>query len=57
MGKWRGKKLEPRREGPYKVLTKLSSITYELEHIVSHQRLSPIHIERLTPYYSFTTVD
>jgi hypothetical protein len=57
MGKWRGKKLEPRREGPYKVLTKLSSITYELEHIVSHQRLPSIHVERLTPYYSFTTID
>ncbi|CAF4396540.1 unnamed protein product [Rotaria sp. Silwood2] len=56
MGKWRGSKLQPRREGPYKILTKLSSVTYELEHIISHQRLSPIHIERLTPYYSFTTI-
>ncbi|CAF4611944.1 unnamed protein product, partial [Rotaria sp. Silwood2] len=56
MGKWRGSKLQPRREGPYKILTKLSSVTYELEHIISRQRLSPIHIERLTPFYSFTTI-
>ena len=57
MGKWRGKKMQPRREGPYRILTKLTSITYELEHLISHKRLSPIHIERLTPYYSFTTVN
>jgi hypothetical protein len=57
MGKWRGNKMQPRREGPYKIITKLSSITYELEHIISHKRLSPIHIERLTPYYSFTNIN
>ncbi|CAF3794553.1 unnamed protein product [Rotaria sordida] len=57
MGKWRGSKMQPRREGPYKIITKLSSVTYELEHIISHHRLSPIHIERLTPYYSFTTIN
>ena len=56
MGKWRGSKMQPRREGPYKIIAKLSSITYELEHAISHHRLSPIHIERLTPYYSFTTI-
>ncbi|CAF1276295.1 unnamed protein product [Rotaria sp. Silwood1] len=38
MEKWRGSKLQPRREGPYKTITKLSSVTYELEHIISHQR-------------------
>jgi hypothetical protein len=57
MGKWRGSKMQPRREGPYKIIAKLSSLIYELEHIVSHRRLSPIHIERLTPYYSFTNSD
>jgi hypothetical protein len=56
MGKWRGSKMQPRREGPYNIIKKLSSVTYELEHISTHQRLSPIHIERLTPYYSFTTI-
>ena len=56
MGKWRGSKMQPRREGPFKIITKLSSVTYELENIISHQRLSPIHVERLTPYYSFTTI-
>ncbi|CAF1205217.1 unnamed protein product [Adineta steineri] len=56
MGKWRGSKMQPRREGPYKIITKLSSVTYELEHLTSHRRLSPIHVERLTPYYSFTTI-
>jgi len=56
MGKWRGSKMQPRRQGPYKIVKKLSSVTYELEHINTHQRLSPIHIERLTPYYSFTTI-
>ncbi|CAF5161793.1 unnamed protein product, partial [Rotaria magnacalcarata] len=48
MDKWRGGKLQPRREGPYKIITKLSSVTYELEHLVSHKRLSPLHIERRT---------
>ncbi|CAF3337957.1 unnamed protein product [Rotaria socialis] len=57
MGKWRGGKMQPRREGPYKIMTKLSSVTYELEHTISHRRLSPIHIERLTPYYSFTATN
>jgi hypothetical protein len=56
MGKWRGSKMQPRREGPYTIIRKLSSVTYELEHINSHTRLSRIHIERLTPYYSFTTI-
>ncbi|CAF2076778.1 unnamed protein product [Rotaria magnacalcarata] len=57
MDKWRGGKLQPRREGPYKIITKLSSVTYELEHLVSHKRLSPLHIERRTQYYSFTTIN
>lgn len=57
VNKQRGSKLQPKREGPYKIITKFSSITYELEHVISHKRLSPIHIERLTPYYSFTTIN
>ena len=57
MGKWRGSKMQPRREGPYRIITKLISLTYALEHILSHKHLSPIHVERLTPYYSFTTIN
>ena len=55
--KWRGLKLEPRRDGPYKIITKLTSLTYELEHIVTHHRLLSIHVERLTPYYPPTATD
>ena len=52
-----GSKMQPRREGPYKIIAELSSPTYELEHVISHKRLLPIHIERLTHYYSFTTIN
>ena len=56
INKQRGSKMQPRREGPYKIVAKLSSLTYELEHVISHKHLLPIHIERLTHYYSFTTI-
>ncbi|CAF3590176.1 unnamed protein product [Rotaria socialis] len=41
-------------------VTSLSGIAmgkWRGEHLISHKRLSPIHIERLTPYYSFTTIN
>lgn len=50
-------KMQPRREGPYRIITKLMSLKYELEHVLSHKRLSPIHVERLTSYYSVITVN
>lgn len=57
MGKWRGKKFSPRREGPYRVVERLSSLIYSLEHTLTHKSLKPIHISRLQPYYSFTSFD
>ncbi|CAF4303394.1 unnamed protein product, partial [Rotaria magnacalcarata] len=57
MGKWRGKKLSPRREGPYQVVERLSSLTYSLIHTITSQQLSPIHINRLERYYSFSSID
>lgn len=56
MGKWRGSKMEPRQDGPYKIIARLSYLTYDLEHIDTQHRLSQIHVERLTPFYSFTTI-
>ncbi|CAF4430579.1 unnamed protein product, partial [Rotaria magnacalcarata] len=52
MGKWRGKKLSPRREGPYQVVERLSSLTYSLIHTITSQQHSPIQINRLERYYS-----
>ncbi|CAF3377803.1 unnamed protein product [Rotaria sp. Silwood1] len=57
MGKWRGKKLSPRREGPYRVVQRLSSLTYSLEHTLTGQQLTPIHVNRLERYYSYNTFD
>ncbi|CAF4354949.1 unnamed protein product [Rotaria sp. Silwood2] len=57
MGKWRGKKLSPRREGPYRVVQRLSSLTYSLEHTLTGQQLTPIHVNRLERYYSYNTID
>ncbi|CAF5149128.1 unnamed protein product, partial [Rotaria sp. Silwood1] len=57
MGKWRGKKLSPRREGPYRVVQRLSSLTYSLEHTLTRQQLPPIHVNPLERYYSYNTID
>ncbi|CAF2065591.1 unnamed protein product [Rotaria magnacalcarata] len=57
MGKWRGKKLSPRREGPYRVVERLSSLTYSLIHTISNIQLGPIHVNRLERYYSFKVID
>lgn len=57
MGKWRGSKFSPRREGPYRVVDRLSSLTYSLVHPITGKQLTSIHVGRLEPYYSFTTVD
>ena len=57
MGKWRGHKLAPRYEGPYRVVQQLSSLTYTIEHTLTQRRLTPIHVNRLRPYYSFTALD
>ena len=57
MGKWRGKKFSPRRVGPYRVVERVSSLIYTLVHTLTHQQLTPIHISRLQPYYSFTSFD
>lgn len=57
MGKWRGKKLSPRREGPYRVVERLSSLTYSLIHTITDQQLGPIHVNRLERYYSFKVID
>ncbi|CAF3331006.1 unnamed protein product [Rotaria socialis] len=57
MGKWRGKKLSPRREGPYRVVERLSSLTYSLIHTITNQQLGPIHVNRLERYYSFKAID
>ncbi|CAM4912454.1 unnamed protein product [Rotaria socialis] len=57
MGKWRGNKLSPRREGPYRVVERLSSLTYSLIHTIKSQQFSPIHINRLERYYSFSSID
>ncbi|CAF3358581.1 unnamed protein product [Rotaria socialis] len=57
MGKWRGKKLSARREGPYRVMERLSSLTYSLIHTITGQQLSPIHVNRLERYYSFNSID
>ncbi|CAF1387559.1 unnamed protein product [Didymodactylos carnosus] len=53
MGKWRGKKLAPRNEGPFRITQKLSPLTYYLQHTITHKKIGPIHIERLKQYYSF----
>ena len=64
MGKWRGSKLEPRRDGPYRILKRLTSLTYELEHLQTNHHLSkypcrttysviiPSRISLLLNYYS-----
>ncbi len=57
MGKWRGKKFSPRREGPYRVLQKLSALTYSLKHTLTGRALTHIHVNRLEPYYSFSAAD
>ena len=57
MGKWRGKKFSPRRDGPYRVIRRLSSLTYSLVHTITGQELGPIHVNRLERYYSFTMID
>ncbi|CAF3603692.1 unnamed protein product [Rotaria socialis] len=56
--KWRGKKLSPRRDGPYRITQRLSQLTYSLIHTITGQQLSPIDVDRLHPQdYSFTIVD
>jgi transposase InsO family protein len=57
MGKWRGKKFAPRREGPYRVVRRLSTLTYSLQHTLTNRTLTPIHVNRLEPYHSFSSVD
>ena len=56
IGKWRGKKLDPRRDGPYRVVERLSSLTYSLEHTLTHKQLTRVHVSRLDPYYSFSSL-
>ncbi|CAM4852266.1 unnamed protein product, partial [Rotaria magnacalcarata] len=57
MGKWCGKKLSSRREGTYRVVERLSSLTYSLIHTISNIQLGPIHVNRLERYYSFKVID
>ncbi|XP_068201655.1 uncharacterized protein [Palaemon carinicauda] len=44
--------LEPRYEGPWKVLRKLSNVNYEVESPGSSRKCKVFHINRLKPYVS-----
>jgi len=43
--------LAPKREGPFKVILKVSRHVYDLEHIETSQKVNKIHVNDLSPCY------